>query len=208
MKKLLLLLFVTALFSVNAQEYVIIKDYSFEDSYGYESSFLTTSLKKEKNGKVEKNEVIIKKGKKIFPQFSIPFSELENFKQFLSDGLSKFKKWDSLRVENNIVEMKKQISVFDKEVSFVGDDYGVFIMDTNVELNFISWKSGKSVMQLRIYANNGVRSDGFGEYLHYDNKELKKTANNNAFQSFLNDLSEEKFIKEKEKINSKASLFD
>ena len=208
MKKLLILLFVTALFSVNAQEYVTIKDYSFEDSYGYKSSFLTTSLKKEKNGKVEKNEVIIKKDEKIFPQFSISFSELENFKQFLSDGLSKFKKWDSLRVENNIVEMKKQISVFDKEVTFVGDDYGVFIMDTNVELNYISWKSGKSVMQLRIYANNGVRSDGFGVYLHYDNKELKKTANNNAFQSFLNDLSEEKFIKEKEKINSKASLFD
>ena len=188
MRKLLLLLFATSLFQINAQEYVLIKDYSFENSYGSETKFLSTSLKKDKNGKVKKNEVIIKKGLKLLPQFSIPFNELDNFKKFLEDGLAKFNKWDSLRIENNIVEMNKQISVFDKKVSFAGDDYGVFVQKTDIELNFISWKSGKSVMQLRLYANNGVRSDIMAEYLHYGNRELKNTANNNAFKLFIDEL--------------------
>jgi hypothetical protein len=208
MRNLLLLLFVTSLYQINAQEYVLIKDYSFENSYGSETKFLSTSLKKDKNGKVKKNEVIIKKGLKLLPQFSIPFNELDNFKKFLEDGLAKFNKWDSLRIENNIVEMNKQISVFDKKVSFAGDDYGVFVQKTDIELNFISWKSGKSVMQLRLYANNGVRSDIMAEYLHYGNRELKNTANNNAFKLFIDELNVENFNKEKEKINSKASLFD
>ena len=104
--------------------------------------------------------------------------------------------------------MNKQISVFDKKVSFAGDDYGVFVQKTDIELNFISWKSGKSVMQLRLYANNGVRSDIMAEYLHYGNRELKNTANNNAFKLFIDELNVENFNKEKEKINSKASLFD
>ena len=206
-KKISLVVVVLSLLQVYAQDQLI-TDYSFKDSYGYDSSFLSTNLHIEKNGKVERNEVIIKKGSKNLPKISIPFDDIDDFKTFLTDGLEKFIKWDSLRMENEIGEMKKQIAVFNKKVEFVGDDYGVFIERTDVELNFISWKSGRSVMQIRAYANDGVRSDIFAAYLHYGNRDLKRSANNEAFQLFLVDFNIGNFEKEKDKINSKASLFD
>ena len=66
----------------------------------------------------------------------------------------------------------------------------------------------KTKLFVILYANDGVRSDIFAEYLHYGNRDLKNSANNEAFQLFLSDFNIGNFEKEKDKINSKASLFD
>ncbi len=54
-----------------------------------------------------------------------------------------------------------KFAVYEEKIKFIGDDYGIFIERTDIELNFISQESGRSVMQIKAYANNGVRSDIF-----------------------------------------------
>lgn len=207
MKYIFSLIIIVFSLKVNAQEFLI-KDYSFENN-GYVSRFISTNLYKEKNGKVERDEVRIKNGKNsVTPVIIIPFDKVNSFRTFLENGRKKFLKWDSLRMENGIMEMEKQIAVYEEKIKFIGDDYGIFIERTDIELNFISWESGRSVMQIKAHANNGVRSDIFAAYLHYGNNELKRSANNDAFQLFLDEFKVENFKKEIEKVNSKASLFE
>jgi len=205
MKKLLyLFLTVLVTFGGNAQSRKQITDSSYENSYGSNSPYLNQYLDIDEKGKTKPN-VILKTDNKSSTLISLPFSQVEEFKSFLIEGRKTFYKWDSIRRANDILVMEKEIAVFDKTVKFVGDDYGFFSVITSVKLNYLSWKSGRSVLQLRVYGDDEVRSDILAVYLCYGDKE-KPT--NNAFDKFLNEFTLENLNKELDKINNKSALFE
>jgi hypothetical protein len=186
-----------------SQTYKLVKDYSFENKFGSKDDFISMYFLLDKNS-LAKKEVQIQSGTSQFPKLYVPFELVPEIKVFLLKGREKFFEWDSIRKSNNILEMEKQISVFNKKIQMAGDDYGVFIENTEITLNYISWKSGKSVMQLKATISNGVRRDIFAQYLCYGDVE---DLTNKNFDLFLNDFTIEFLTAELNKINEKNDLF-
>ena len=182
----------------------LVKDYSFENKFGSKADFISMYFLLDKNS-LAKKEVQIQRGTSQFPKLYVPFELVPEIKVFLLKGREKFFEWDSIRKSNNILEMQKQISVFDKKIQMAGDDYGVFTEITEITLNYISWKSGNSVMQLKATISNGVRSDIFAEYLCYGDVD---DLTNKNFDLFLNDFTIEFLTAELNKNNEKNDLFE
>ena len=204
MKHFYYLFFLIFFSFAHSQSVSLVKDFSFERN-GLVSEYISLQFMLDENGKAD-DEIIVSNGtRSLFSHFILKFEDINEFKQFLIEGKNKFYEWDSIRKVNGIKEMVKQIDVFKTNVRFWGDDYGVFSTTSQVELNYVSWKSGSSVMQLKVSGNDGVRSDIYAQYLCYGNKE--KTVSKN-FNIFLDEFTLDFLKSEQNKINNKSDLFN
>lgn len=199
----LILIFLISNNLMYSQKSKLIKDFSYENDFGSKDEFISMYFMLDKNS-LAKKEVELHNGKNAFPFLVIPFDLVPEIKNFLTSGRVKFHEWDAIRKSNNVLEMQKEISVFNKKIKMYGDDYGVFSGDTQITLNYISWSSGKSVMQLKAYISNGVRSETIAFYLCYGDVEAKTNKN---FDLFLNDFTLDFLNSELIKNNEQAKLF-
>ena len=209
MKNLLLPLLFIPLVSFGQE--TLLKDYSqnengqYDSSNKYEQLYISTYTKVKEG--VAYNGILIKDKKGYGPLpgpvIYIPIEHVSEFHIFLEKGRDKYLRWETIREENNVEEMKKSIDVFPHKLRMEGDDHGYFSGMTDIELTFDA-TDGNSVMYLTAYINDGARSQGFFPYLISNDGDWRDL----ALLRLINDLSVENIQNAIDALSNKDSLFN